>query len=81
MNVEQLRHGDIVADPFGGEHVFVARVESHPLWPGLCMVIWKLADGSWSHDALDPRQDVGEPKPSTAEQRVERLRYALLGRT
>lgn len=78
--VSQLMPGDIVADPLGGEHVFVARVPHHPLWPQLSMVIWKLADGTWSHDALDPHQDVGEAKPSTGQDRVERLRFALLGR-
>lgn len=58
--------------------VFVAQTE-HPLYPPLRLVVWRLEDGSWSHDALDLRQDVGQLTPSTPEDREARLRAALLG--
>lgn len=57
---------------------FVAQTR-HPIWPNLCLVIWRLADGSWSHDALDPRQQVGEMLPSDVFSRMANLRAALLG--
>ena len=62
---------------------FVARVDEHPVWPNLALVIWRMPDGwpsgVWSHDALSPAQDVGEPLPSTVEERQRNLRAALLG--
>jgi hypothetical protein len=59
-------------------HTFVAQAH-HPIYPGLMLVIWRMANGSWSHDALDPRQEVGEPEPWTSTGLVENLRAALLG--
>ena len=59
--------------------VYIARTQ-HPLYPKLQLVIWRLADGSWSHDALDPRQEVGEVIPfDSSEARVARLRDAFFG--
>ena len=63
MNVEQLRHGDIVADPFGGEHVFVAShigdryaslvtVEDYRVQEDAEEALWSLLDVA-GDDALD----------------------------
>ncbi|HEX6869935.1 MAG TPA: hypothetical protein VF163_02455 [Micromonosporaceae bacterium] len=69
---------DLVPGDLTAGSVFVAQCP-HPIWPHLRLVIWQLADGSWSLDALDPRQDVGRVELSTPEQRMDRLRAALLG--
>lgn len=58
--------------------VFVARTE-HPLYVGLDLVVWRMADGSWSHDALNRHQDVGQVTPSDHVTRIGRLRSALHG--
>jgi hypothetical protein len=60
----------------GRSAVYVAQAE-HPLYAGLRLVVWKLDDGSWSHDALRPDQDVGEAAVTVPYQRVLRLRRAL----
>lgn len=79
--VAELAPGDLVTlpSPEGvASAVFVARVP-HSDYPGLMLVIWKLDDDTWSFDALDPRQYVGELTPSTIRQRTNRLRVALTG--
>lgn len=79
--VSNLIPGDLVtmADQSA---TFVARTQ-HPIWNHLQLVVWRMPAGhpvgDWSHDALDARQDVGEVAPATHEQRVNRLRAALLG--
>jgi hypothetical protein len=74
--VRDLMPGDLVSQ---GEMsaVYVAQCE-HPIWPRMRLVIWKLDDGRWSHDALAFYQDVGAVTVSTDEERRERLRLALL---
>lgn len=79
INVESLTPGDRV-HLAGMSAVFVVRTQ-HPLWPHLALVVWRLDTGEWSHDALDFRQDVGEPEPATPELRVANLRAALLHRS
>ncbi len=61
MAVNRLTPGDEIENPSGeGNWVFVGRIDSHPVWPHLCLVIWRnIETGEWSHDALDPRQEVG----------------------
>lgn len=79
--VAELLPGQIVDGPAGNPveaATFVAQTE-HPIWPQLRLVVWKLhRDDSWSHDALDPQQDVGQARPSTAIGRLYNLRRALL---
>jgi hypothetical protein len=61
-HVYELLPGDVVEnDWIGGPKraCFVAQTE-HPVWPSLQLVIWRMDDGRWSHDALDARQEVGE---------------------
>lgn len=66
----------------GGLSTYVAQTQ-HPIYTGLRLVIWRMPEGhmvgDWSHDALDPRQDVGEPIPSDAATREQVLRDALIG--
>lgn len=76
-NVEELVPG-MKVNLAGDQATFVART-THPLWPSLQLVVWRMRDGGWSHDALDARQDVGTVVPSTAYERDMNLREALLG--
>jgi hypothetical protein len=80
MRVADLMPGNIVSIEGIGSATFVAHTE-HPLWPHLRLVIWKLDDGTWSHDALDARQEVGTVNPwDEPTERIDNLRRALLGR-
>lgn len=79
MRVCDLLPGDVVwheAIP-GVEAIFVQRAE-HPLYPGLQLVVWRMNDGTWSHDALADAQDVGNVTLATPEERTANLRRALL---
>ncbi len=87
--VAELVPGDIVTAAMPGLHqaTFVAK-PVHPLFPGMRLVVWWVHDdgpgereGWWSHDALDPRQYVGEVVPATPEDRIKALRRALLHRS
>lgn len=73
--VAELVPGDRIT-LFQTSATFVQRA-SHPLYPELQLVIWRMADDSWSHDALDARQHVGDVQRQTAEQRRETLRRAF----
>jgi hypothetical protein len=77
MKVEELVPG-MKVDLAGNQATFVARA-THPLWPSLQLVVWRMRDGDWFHDALDLWQDVGTTAPSTASERETNLREALLG--
>lgn len=70
--VAELLPGEIVYS-FGRSACFVARTE-HPVWPSLQLVIWRMPDGSWSHDALDARQEVGNSDHADLDTRIARLR-------
>lgn len=76
--VIHLVPGNVVRDPQGAEHTYVAQTP-HPLYRSLQLVIWPLADGTWSFDALSPMRDVGQVLPFTPATLTERLRAALLG--
>lgn len=67
----------VTVDQIKATATYIAQTR-HPLWPHLQLVIWKLDDGTWSHDALSPMQDVGRIEPFTAEQLQRNLRAALL---
>jgi hypothetical protein len=61
----------------GRSSVFVARTE-HPYYLGFAMVIWRMDQGDWSHDALLPNQELsGEVESATDEERRSRLFTAL----
>lgn len=75
--VDELTPGDLVINA-AMSATFVARAD-HPLYPDLQLVVWKMSDGGWIHDALSARQDVGSIFGSTPAERVQRLRAALLG--
>lgn len=70
--VQDLQPGDATATA-----CFVART-AHPLWPDLQLVVWRMAHGGWSHDALDPRQVVGNLMPASSGVRTARLQAALV---
>jgi hypothetical protein len=79
--VVNLQPGDVVSvfgpdGPIAATYVAQTR---HPLWPRLQLVVWRMADGGWSHEALSPAQDVGDVQPSTVAHRTQRLRAALFG--
>lgn len=75
--VRDLQSGDEVRNA-GMSAVFVVATQ-HPIWPSLQLVVWRMPDGNgWSHDALDARQEIGDITPSTIEERMVRLRKALL---
>lgn len=79
--VAGMTPGDRVSIPGGeGAATFVQRAP-HPLYPHLCLVVWRMPDGSWSHDALAAAQDVGEVLPATPDGRRQALRQALLHRS
>jgi hypothetical protein len=67
---------------FGDKPVTFITQCPHPLYHGLQMVIWKMPDGSWSHDALRSDQvlPAGEVIPSNHGERYTNLRMAILGR-
>ena len=56
IDVISLTPGDVV-DNMGERYTFIARA-NHPIYIGLQLVIWRLADGSVAFDALHPRQQV-----------------------
>lgn len=61
-----------------GLHTFIARC-NHPFYEGFQLVIWRLADGIISLDALSAMQDVGTPEPSEPGERRHNLQTALHG--
>lgn len=76
IKVSELEPGAVVR--LGNRSAtFVVRTV-HPIWPALQLVVWKLDDGTWSHDALDAEQYVGDAVPSDEETRLTNLRTALL---
>lgn len=79
VKVEDLIPGQIVTAFGDVSATYVAQAE-HPIWPTHRLVIWRMADGSWYHDALSAGQVVGDAAPSSADERLRNLRTALLGR-
>lgn len=75
--VAELLPGDLVSNG-GMSAVYITRT-THPIWPHLELVIWRMEDGSWSHDALLARQDVGAVTDATTPERRVRLHRALVG--
>lgn len=78
MIVADLTPGDLIGNS-GMSALYVAQAQ-HPIWPRLRLVIWRLSDGTWSFDALDSRQEVGErlSRNEPPGRRELRLRDALL---
>lgn len=75
--VNHLFPGDVVRTPVGSA-TFIAATD-HPLFTGLQLVTWRMADGTWSLDALSGEQEVGQAEATDAAARREALRAALLG--
>ena len=74
--VAHLRPGDQTTHATGTA-TYITQTQ-HPIWPRLQLVIWRMNDGTWSHDALSPAQEVGCLTPSTRAERWTRLQAALL---
>jgi hypothetical protein len=55
--------------------VHVATVTPHPMYPALSLVVWVLADGATSFDALSIDQEVGQP---TGRPKSSALTWALM---
>lgn len=58
--------------------VFACRMP-HPIWPTMQLVVWRLADGEWSLDALGEDQEVGAVAASSRAQRQARLLSVFTG--
>jgi hypothetical protein len=77
VKIQDLVPGDLVRDPITDEeHTFIACV-NHPSWPVFALVIWHLADHTWSHDALVPDFDISGVVSQTTTERCHNLRAAL----
>lgn len=84
VTVADLTPGDrlTMSSPFTetGEQssTFVAQCP-HPLYRGLQLVIWRMDDRTWSHDALDARQELPGTldRPDDPIERAQRLRGAF----
>lgn len=76
MIVNDLTPGDIVDNGITSA-TFIERT-THPIWPALMLVVWRMPDGSWSLDAFSARQDVGDVANGD-ESRDNRLRRAMVG--
>jgi hypothetical protein len=75
--VQELRPGDVVEGPLGmGLATFIGAMP-HPLYGGLQLVIWRMANGSVSFDALSPYQYVGNVPRMTPEYRKRTIEQAL----
>lgn len=73
MRVVQLLPGQI----FDG-NTYVGQFP-HPLYPQLQCVVWRKRDGGWSHDALSPAQEIGEPDQIRSLDLRGNLQKVLLG--
>jgi hypothetical protein len=59
--VRELYPGALVESPIDpGRRAWVIVIAPHPLWQGLAMVGWRMADDSVTFDALHWDQDVGQ---------------------
>lgn len=75
--VSDLQPGDKVTLSGGDvSGTFIAR-QAHPYYPGLMLVVWYLSDGTWSFDALDAMQEIGETEQSSDRERGSRLLFAM----
>lgn len=84
VKVNELKPGDIVSLPIGGELATFVAQTTHPVYEGLQLVIWRMGtrfgeQGRWSHDALDHRQVVGTAWSNSEEERRVSLVWALKG--
>jgi hypothetical protein len=75
--VRDLLPGDIVTLPGSEVSGVFITADHHATYPGLKLVVWKLSDGTFSFDALNLDQHIGQIQPAGPEQRQEQLRRAL----
>lgn len=77
VRVVDLRPGDVVRDFMDALGSIFVVATPHPVYPTLQLVVWRLADGTWSHDALDARQVVGNRDDIDEHERARRLRASF----
>lgn len=79
--IMDLQPGDVFRMPDLGlgdgqkEGIFVGRLD-HPLYGNLQLVLWRMADGTWHHDALSAFQELdhmGEVLEVTPKERRENV--------
>lgn len=77
MKVYALYPGVQMKDPMGEVHTFIAKCP-HPYYDGLELVIWRLANGELSFDALRPQQElIGEVIPGSREAWKQNVKVAM----
>lgn len=80
--VEELQPGDVVSIPSAAAMglpsvgLFVGASQ-HPKYPSLRLVIWLLSNGTWSLDALSPKQEIGAAHLATPMDRLAALKRWL----
>ncbi len=79
VRVADLLPGDVVETPTRDRACFVVQTR-HPVWLDLRFVVWRMPDGSWSHDALSSEQVVGHLVTQRGSHEA-RLRAACTGGT
>ncbi len=57
---------------------FIVQTQ-HPAYPTLQLVVWRLSDGSWSFDALQADQYIGQIQPAGPYARGLQLLRVLRG--
>ena len=72
--VRDLLPGDLVTS--GSTSAVFITASPHPGYRGMRLVVWRLADGKWSFDALMADQEVGTVKPTRPVARQARLQSA-----
>lgn len=77
IKVRELIPGMEIVGPGSVLITFIIQ-QVHPIWPNFQMVVWKLHDNSYSFDALDAEQEVGECIPFTQQELNDNLKRALL---
>lgn len=83
LRLDRLQPGDVVImDPLSANlsqwGAFIGQIQVHPVYPELSLVIWRLANGVYSFDALRRKQEIpGRLLQQTPTQQRETQRWAL----
>lgn len=75
--VRELAPGGVIDVPGMSSATFISSID-HPIYRGMRLVTWRMADGSLSLDALSPFQYVGEARRTNEGLREQALRRALV---
>lgn len=63
LRTDRLQPGDvIIMEPLSADlprwGVFIGQIVTHPVYPELSLVVWRLANGTYSFDALPLKQEI-----------------------